>query len=131
MGFSNWLPELPFGISGTNSRGESSTGAEATTSGASVDDDKRNSEEEEQQMLAVDPNAIRVTLAMEPQLAFSIDAGQELPRLNVPQPYVNPLADMQDRPDPALSGEERKEAYAQFMERFQAGDPDVCHPQSP
>lgn len=82
-------------------------------------------------MLASDPNAIRVVLAMEPQMAFSIDAGQELPRINVPQPYVNPLADMQDRPDPALSGEERKDAYAQFMERFQAGDPDVCHPQSP
>lgn len=130
MGFSGWFAEMPFSISGANSRGKSSTGPVASSSGAGVDDGNRSSERQDQRYVVFDPNATRVVLPMEPQPAFTIDAGQELPQLNVPQPYVNPLAGMVERPDPELSKEEKRDAYAQMMKRFQVGDLEVWHPQS-
>lgn len=120
MGFSDWFPELPFSITPANAGGESSTGPRAISSGAGVDDSDRNSEGQNQQVGPFDPNAAAIVLPMEPQTGFTIFAGQELP-----QPYVNPLAGMIDRPDPQLGKEEKRDAYAEMMERFQVGDLEV------
>ena len=125
MGFRDWLAELPFGTSQTNSQGESSTGPPALPLEAG--NSTRSSERPDQQTVAFDPNATRIALPMESQPAFAIDAGRQLPQLQIPQPYVNPLAALMDRPDPALSTEDKRDAYAQMMERFQVGDPDVWH----
>ena len=124
MGLGGWFT-VPFGTSAENSRGESSACPDTTSTEAGVDDSNRGSERQDQQGVAFDPQAPRVALPMEPQQAFTIDAGQELPLMNVPQPYVNPIPGIMERPDPGLSEEERKDAYAKLMRRFQVGDLEV------
>jgi len=120
MGLSNWFSEVPFNIVPANAQGESSTGPRATSSAAGVDDNDRSADGQDQQAVVFDPNAPKVVLPIEPEPAYTIFAGQELQ-----QPYVNPLAGMIDRPDPELSEEEKMDAYAEMMERFQVGDPEV------
>jgi len=122
MGIRNWFSELPFSTTSADAGGESSTGPRAMSSGAAVDSD-RSSEDHIEQVAPFDPNAARVVLPTESQPAFTIFSGQELPEL--PQPYVNPLTGMIDRPDPELGQEEKKDAYAKMMERFQVGDLEV------
>lgn len=123
MGLSDWFSKVPFNIVPANAQGESSTGPRATSSAAGVDDNDRSADGQDQQVVVFDPNAPRVVLPMEPEPAYKIFAGQELPEMQYP--YVNPLAGMIDRPDPELSEEEKMNAYEEMMERFQVGDPEV------
>lgn len=122
MVLGGWFSEMPFSISRADSRGESSTGRRAISSRAGDNDHNQRSGGQSQEVVRFDPNAPRVVLPMNPEPAFTI-IPEDLPQL--PQPYVNPLAGMIDRPDPGLSKEARKDAYAKLMERFQVEDPEV------